>query len=282
MKSSLALLVTFFAVVAAATASGAGGNGSPFSPGLDWGYNGVLAERAGLRYVTLSTENATIVAAIRTRSGSIVRMRYLRGHFGVPLVAYDGTTAGLSGDGKRLVLGSYGPPPGTSGITNFAVLDTKSLRLRKLVRLDGSWSFDAVAPDGSTLYLTQHVRAGTNPVYRVRTFDVRTGLLRGALVDRLEGEGDMGGEPATRAASSDGRWAYTLYARRAHEPFIHALDTVKREAFCIGLPLAVGYDGQRALRLKLREHSELLTVRHQGRVVATVDTDSWDVEDRKG
>ena len=236
MKTTLALLVTLFAVVAAATASGAGGNGSPFSPGLDWGSNGVLAERAGLRYVTLSTENATIVAAIRTRGGRIARMRYVRGNFGIPLVAYDGTTGGLSGDGKRLVLGSYGPPPGTSGITRFAVLDAKSLRLLKMIRLDGSFSFDAVAPDGSTLYVTQHVRAGTNPVYRVRTFDVRTGLLRGAIVDRLEGEGDMGGEPVTRASSSDGRWAYTLYARAKHEPFIHALDTEKKEAYCIGLP----------------------------------------------
>lgn len=277
MKSALALLITLFAVVAAATASGAGGNGSPFSPGLDWGYNGVVAEQTDLRYVTLSTEKATIVAAIRTRGGHIVRMRYLRGHFGVPLVAYDGTTGGLSGDGKRLVLGSYGPPPGTSGITRFAMVDTKSLRQRKLIRLDGSWSFDAVAPDGSTLYLTQHVRAGTNPIYRVRTFDVRTGLLRGALVDRLEGEGDMGGEPATRAASADGRWAYTLYARRTHEPFIHALDTVKREAFCIGLPVDVRYDEQLGLRLKLHERSGVLSVRQGQRTLATVETGSWKV-----
>jgi hypothetical protein len=254
MKSSLALLVTLFAVVAAATASGAGGNGSPFSPGLDWGSTGVLAERADLRYVTLSTENATIVVAIRTRGGRIARMKYLRGHFGIPLVAYDGTAGGLSGDGKRLVLGSYGPWPGTSGITRFAV-----------------------SPDGDTLYLTQHIRAGEQPIYRVRTFDVRTGLLRGALVDRLEGEGDMGGEPVTRASSADGRWAYTLYARRKHEPFIHALDTLKREAYCIDTPLELGYDKQRQLRLKLRERSGLLSVRQGQRTLATVETGSWKV-----
>jgi hypothetical protein len=277
MKSVLALLVTLFAVLAGATASSAGGNGSPFSPGLDWGSNGVLAERAGLRYVTIATENATILAAIRTRGGRIARMRYLRGQFGVPLVAYDGTSGGLSGDGKRLVLGSYGPPPGTSGITSFAVLDTKSLKLRRLIRLDGSWSFDAVAPDGSTLYLTQHVRAGANPVYRVRPFDVRTGLLRGPIVDRLEGTGDMGGEPITRAASSDGRWAYTLYARRKHEPFIHALDTLKREAYCIDTPLELGYGKQWQLRLKLRERSGLLSVRQGQHTLATVETGSWKV-----
>jgi hypothetical protein len=277
MKSALALLVTLFAVVAAATASGAAGNGSPFSPGLDWGSNGVVAAPSGPRYVTLSTENATIVAAIRTRGGRIARTRYVRGHFGIPLVAYDGTTGGLSGDGKHLVLGSYGPPPGTSGITRFAILDTKSLRVRKMVRLDGSFSFDAVAPDGSMLYVTQHIRAGENPVYRVRTFDVRTGLLRGAIVDRLEGEGDMGGEPITRAASADGRWAYTLYARRKHEPFIHALDTVKREAYCIDTPLELSYDRQWRLRMKLHERSGLLSVRQGQRTLATVETGSWKV-----
>lgn len=277
MKTSLAVLAIALAF-AAISAGGAGANGSPFSPGLDWGSNGVLAEGAGLRYVTLSTENATIVAAIRTRGGRIARLHYLRGQFGVPLVAYDGTSGGLSGDGKRLVLGSYGPPPGTSGITSFAVLDTKSLKLRRLIRLDGSWSFDAVSPDGAVLYLTQHIRAGEQPIYRVRTFEVRTGLLRGALVDRLEGEGDMGGEPVTRAASADGRWAYTLYARRKHEPFIHALDTVKREAYCIDTPLELSYDKQWRLRMTLHERSERLSIRGKNGVLATVDTDSWEVK----
>jgi hypothetical protein len=276
MKTSLAVLAIVLAL-AAISAGGAGANGSPFSPGLDWGSNGVLAERAGLRYVTIATENATIVAAIRTRGGRISRMRYLRGQFGVPLVAYDGTSGGLSGDGKRLVLGSYGPPPGTSGITRFAVLDTKSFKLRRLIRLDGSWSFDAVSPDASVLYLTQHIRAGEQPIYRVRTFDVRTGLLRGALVDRLEGEGDMGGEPVTRASSPDGRWAYTLYARRKHEPFIHALDTLKREAYCIDTPLQLGYDKQWQLRLKLGARSGVLSVRQGRRTLATVETGSWKV-----
>ena len=131
---------------------------------------------------------------------------------------------------------------------------------------------------GRSLYLTQHVRAGESPIYRVRTFDVRTGLLRGALVDRLEGEGDMGGEPVTRATSADGRWAYTLYARRKYDPFVHALDTVKREAYCIGLPLGVGYDAQWRLRLKLRERSELLSVRSGRATLASVHTGSWKVE----
>ncbi len=275
MKISLAVLAAALASVVAV--AGAGANGSPYSPGFVWGAYGVVDPAKGVRYVTLSTESATILASIRTRDGQIARTRYLRGHYGVPLVAYDGISGGVSGDGKRLVLGSYGPPPGSSGVTRFAVLDTKRFRLVRVVRLDGSWSFDAVSPDGGTLYLTHHVRAGEHPVYRVRPYDVRTGLLRGPLVDRLEGEWDMGGEPVTRASSSDGRWAYTLYARRGHEPFVHALDTAEREAYCIDLPVERSYEGQWALRLKLREHGRRLTVKDGPRLLATVDTSSWKV-----
>jgi DNA-binding beta-propeller fold protein YncE len=279
MKTSIALLLAALAL--AVTAGGAGANGSPYSPGLVYGGDGVLAREAGVRYVTLGTATSTLVTVIRGEGGRVERWRLLRGFYGIPLVAYDGTAGGLSGDGKRLVVGSYGPLPGNRGTTRFAVLDTKSLKLRRSIVLDGSWSFDAISPDGSTLYLTQHVTAGTNPVYRVRPFDVRTGLLRGAIVDRLEGEAEMGGEPVTRASSADGRWAYTLYARMKHEPFIHALDTEKREAFCIDLPLDMTRDEQWALRLRLLERSGSLWVRHQQATVARIDTSTFDLEENR-
>lgn len=282
MKRFIASVVTALALVGAIAAGGAGANGSPFSPGLVPGGNVVLAHDNGVGYVTLTTPGSTIVAAVRVRDGRVLRSKLLRGQYGLPLVAYDGTSGGLSGNGKGLVVASYAPVPGTSGTTRFAVLDTRTLRLRRLAVLDGSWSFDAVAPDASTLYLVQHVSAGTNPVYRVRPYDVRTGLLRGAIVDRLENEEEMGGEPITRATSADGRWAYTLYARRKQEPFVHALDTARREAFCIDLPLEVGYNRQWTLRLRLRERSESLSVRLGRAQLATIDTGSWKVEAEKG
>lgn len=276
MKTTIAVLGAALAL--AATTGGAGANGSAYSPGLVWGAGGVLAHDGDVRYVTVTTERSTLVSVIRRSSGSLERWRLLRGFYGVPLVAYDGTAGGLSGNGKRLAVGSYGPLPGERGKTRFAVLDTTSLKVRRSLVLEGAWSFDAISPDGSILYLTQHVTAGANPLYRVRSYDVRTGLLRGPVVDRIEGAQDMGGEPVTRASSGDGRWAYTLYARAEHGPFIHALDTTKREAFCIGLPLRMTRDEQWQLRLKLRERSELLAVRSRSGTLATVDTDSWEVE----
>ena len=164
MKYVLATICPVAAGIAAGVASA---NGSPYSPGLVYGWNGVGAGD-GLRYVAFGMPKSTIVAAVRARDGRVLRSKVVRGDYGVPLVAYDGTPGGLSGDGKSLVLGSYGPLPGQSGKTRFLVLDTKTLAPRRAIVLDGSWSFDAVSPTASTLYLTEHLRAGDKPLYRVR------------------------------------------------------------------------------------------------------------------
>jgi hypothetical protein len=277
MKPTLVMLVGSVLLAAAVTAGTAGANGSPYSPGLVAGWSGV-GTGDGVRLVAFGMPKSTVVAAVRTRDGHVLRSSVVQGFYGVPLVAYDGTPGGLSGDGRRLVLSAYGPVPGARGRTRFLVLRTSTLRPRARVVLRGSWSFDAVAPDGSTLYLTQHLRAGEHPLYRVRTYDLTTRTLGGAVVDRLEGERDMGGEPLTRASSPDGRWAYTLYARKRHDAFVHALDTEKREAFCIDLPLGLGYQRQWELRLRLRERGERLAVTRGTTTLASVDTDSWKVE----
>ena len=275
MKSSIATAIAVFALFAA-IAGGAGANGSPYSPGLVYGWSGVGATDAGVRFVAFGMPKSTIVAAVRARDGHVVRSSVVRGYYGVPLVAYDGTSGGLSGDRRWLVLSSYGPRPGSAGKTSFVVLSTRTLKPRLRVTLDGSWSFDAVSPTASTVYLVQHISAGSDPRYRVRVLDVaRGGRLGGALVDRLEKEQEMGGDPITRASSSDGRWAYTLYARRKDVPFVHALDTAKRQAYCIGLPVRVRYNRQWALRLRLTGSS--LAVRHGRKSLATIDVANWKV-----
>jgi hypothetical protein len=272
MQKILVLMLAAAAVIAA----GASANGSPYSPGLVYGWNGVGAGD-GVRYVAFGMPKSTIVAAVRARDGRVLRSKVVRGEYGVPLVAYDGTSGGLSGDGKSLVLGSYGPLPGQSGKTRFVVLDTRALAPRRTFELGGSWSFDAVSPTAGMLYLTEHLRAGDKPLYRVRTFDVRSGRLGAAIVDRLEGEKEMGGQPVARASSRTGRWAYTLYARRGDEPFVHALDTAKREAFCIDLPLRIGYGAQWGLGLGLDGNGRSLSVLRNRREVAAIDTSSWKV-----
>ncbi len=266
------VLAALLAVVATVT-TGAKADGSPYSPGLVQGADGVLAPNGVLRFVTLATPRSTVVAAIGVRSGRVVRSSVLRGFFGVPIVAWDGSTGGVSGDGRTLVLASYGPLPGDKGATPFVVLRTKTLRKVRAFRLPGSWAYDAVSPDGSTVYLIEYLSAGQSPRYRVRSLDTSTGRVDpDAIVDRREDEVLMRGQPVTRTMSLDGRWAFTLYARQKDEPFVHALDTVEREAYCIDLPLRLAQLEQMALRLRLGRDGELL-VRNGRTTVARVDTD---------
>ena len=270
----LAPFVTLLALLAAITAGAGGANGSPYSPGLDYGWEGVRAPSGEVRYVTLGTPKSTMVAAISVRGGRVLRSRAVRGFYGVPLIAYDGTTSGLSGDGRTLVLATYGPLPGELGSTRFLALRSKNLKPYRLVELGGSWSFDALSPDGKRLYLVEHISAGPSPKYRVRAYDLAAGrLLPNAVIDRLVSKAIMGGQPVTRATTPGGRWAYTLYARVKGKPFVHALDTARRQAFCIDLPLKLGEAAQMRLRLRLR--SDVLTVRLGKEQLATVSAKSF-------
>jgi hypothetical protein len=275
MKIALAALI---AVIAAALASaGAGANGSAYSPGLMYGWNGVGSKADGVRYVAFGMPKSTIVAAVRARDGHVLQSKVLRGFYGVPLVSYDGTAGGLSGDGRTLVLTSYGPLPGEAGKTNIVVLSTRTLGVRRHLVLNGSWSYDALSPDASTLYLVEHISAGQNPRYRVRALSLPEGrLLARPVVDTKVNAALMRGQPATRATSAGGRWAYTLYARQKAVPFIHALDTERKQAYCIDLPVRLDQGRQMGLRLKLEGRK--LVVRDIRSPVAVLDTRSFVVK----
>lgn len=277
MKLILASLASL-ALAAAIAVGTAGADGSPYAPGLVQGATGVRAPNGALRYVTLATPRSTVVAAIRVRSGQVVRSNVLRGFYGVPIVAWDGSTGGVSGDGRTLVLASYGPLPGDEGVTPLVVLRTRTLRKVGSFMLRGSWAYDAISPDGSRLYLIEYLSAGQSPRYRVRSLDTATGHLDPeAIVDRREEEVLMRGQPVTRKASLDGRWAYTLYARQRNEPFVHALDTMEGHAYCIDLPLQLGQLEQMALRLRLRRDGTL-EIRRGRSTLALVDREKLEAK----
>jgi hypothetical protein len=267
--------VTFVAVAAAAAllATAARGDGSPFAPGLVYGASGVRAPHGSLRYVTLVTQRSTLVAAISVRNGRVVRSSVLRGFYGIPLVAFDNSTGGVSGNRQALVVASYGPYPGTPGSTSFVVLATRTLKTLHKIDLRGPWAFDAISPNASRLYLIEYLSVRPTPHYRVRLFDVARGKLDPRpVVDRREEEVEMRGQPVTRKASSDGHWAYTLYARPGQPPFVHALDTVNAKAYCIDLPLKLKQLEQMSLRLALDRHGTL-RVRNGIKTLAIVDTE---------
>jgi len=226
-------LTAFAFVIAAAAATCAAAAGGGPSPGVSTGSGGVVSRAAGLRYVALPFQRSTVVQAVRVHGGRIARFNSFPGSYGIPLVGFDGSTGGLSADGNTLVLAS------ATGRSQFRLLDTRTLRTRQIVTLNGTFSYDALSPDASTLYLIQHVSSPNTSAsrYYVRAYDLEQGrLLKKIIFDTREKWGLMSGSPITRTTSVGGRWVYTLYARPGGHPFVHALDSANRRAVCVDLP----------------------------------------------
>ncbi len=263
----------------ACAAGAAAADGGPL-PGVVQGWDGVLAPGGSVRYVAVSAGGSTAVAAVRVRGGRVARWGSLRGVYGVPIVAYDGTAGGVSVDGRTLVLSTFTSGPGPQAVSRFAVLSTKMLRLRRVVTLHGAYSYDALSPDGSMLYLIEYTSSASLVRYRVRAFDLAAGrLLAGAIVDKREPAEAMQGYPVTRATSSDGGWAYTLYGKNPlGRPFVHALNTRHGAAVCVDLPWrGVGPQGLSSVRMTLEGTRLVLRQPPIGRL-AVIDTATFRVQ----
>jgi hypothetical protein len=224
-----------------------------------------------VEYMTKSGKRTTrLIESVRY--GGVLRARRIDGSFSVPAVAYDGSPSGLSADGKKLVLISprlrY-----PRRQTSFAIVDARRLEVRRIVRLKGDFSFDAISPDGRTMYLIQYDPRNFAK-YDVRAYDLaKRRLVPGPIVDPSEPDEVMNGTPVTRTTSTDGRWAYTLYNSAEH-PFVHALDTANRTAICIDLDDLRGTQWGSTLNLT---GPTLEVVGRTGRVRATIDTSTHEL-----
>jgi len=227
-----------------------------------------------LRYVAGRVSGKTVVRALR--GDTVVESRTIDGSWGIPAVTMNGAGGGLSPDGKRLVLVE---PPNYQQLrrqSRFAVLSTSGLRPLRTIALKGEFGFDALSPDGRTLYLLQHANRSDFVQYLVRAYDLVTNRLVGrVIVDKREPDEQMVGWPVSRATTATGGWVYTLYQRIRGKPFVHALDANHRTAFCIDLPDSTGDAWNGSLRLSADEKT--LTVRIGQGVAATIDTQKLDV-----
>jgi hypothetical protein len=258
------------ALVAAPVALADGGSGPP---GLQGG-TGVLG-RGGSSYVAVGSGSKTVLQEMK--QGGVFRWRTIRGSWGIPSVAFDGSVGGVSRNGSTLVLA-----PTQSGYplrkrSSFLLLSTRTFRLMGRVSLKGDFSYDALSPDGSKLYLIQHVSKRDLNRYVVRAYDLDLNrLLSGRIADRTQRGWVMAGWPLTRATSADGRWVYTLYARPDGYPFVHALDTVRGVAHCIGIPWHGDQGGLWHLRMSLRDGGRTLSLRRpNGREYLAVARGTW-------
>jgi hypothetical protein len=229
--AALSALALFF--VLASAASGAG----PWL-GVTTNDPGLAAPNAAVEYVATDTGSSTTVLARRSSSGATLASVKLPGRWGMPMVTFNGDVGGLSTNGRVLVLAQ----PYTGGgelrsSSAFTVVRTQPLSVRATVRIRGDFGYDALSPDGGTLFLIQHASQEDLLSYRVRAYDLRAGkLLPGVIADKRQESWVMNGMPVARATSTDGRWVYTLYSGSDNYPFVHALDTRLRTAVCVGLP----------------------------------------------
>ena len=198
------------------------------------------------------------------RDAHTINTARLHGNFGFPAPTNTGKGEGLSHDGRTLVLASAG------SFGRFAVLDARTLHVRRMIRLRGQFTYDALSPTASTLYLIQHKANGPVDRYYVRAYDLaKARLLKQIIFDTREDSSLMTGAAITRASGPTGRWVYTLYGRSNGTLFVHALDTVDRHAVCIDLP-RVAPTAVWSVGMKLA--SGRLTVRNRTTRVAVIDT----------
>ena len=274
-------LAVVMAVVVGAlggSTDGARADGLPVL-GLDAGPAGVAAPDDGLRFVTLRAGQGTVLAQVEQAGGHVLRSAFLDGRLTIPVVALDGTPAGLSADGETIVLIKPRQrfPRST---TTFAVLGAERLRLHARVMLRGDFSFDALSPDGRWLYLIEYTSRTDPTHYRVRLYDVRSRrLLREPIVDPRAPDERMRGYPITRASSPDGRFEYTLYDGAGHGPFVHALDTEARSAACIDLDALADRADLYELRLAVSTDGRIVSVTRANEPLALIDAQTFSVSE---
>jgi hypothetical protein len=247
------------AVVALLVPAAAGAAGGPLFNDSG-GLHGILAP-SGYRYVTVDDRNVVLLERIAPDL-RIAAYRPLPGRYTIPAVAMDHTTAGLSADGKTLIL--VQPRIGFGRThTRFLVMSLPGMHVRAAVTLRGDFTFDAMSPDASRLYFIHYLSKANPTRYEVRAFDMATGhLVPGPIVDRSEPDEDMRGYPVSRVTSADGRFAYTLYGVFDGEstPFVHVLDTVAGEAHCVDLDELGGNNAINVFRLRREPDGDVAVV----------------------
>jgi hypothetical protein len=260
-------------VVAVALAAASAASGAFPAPYAVQGGGGVVGPH-GVRFDALAATGSTRLVAIVDASGKQVREATVAGAFGIPTLTQAGLAGGLSRDGRTLVLQGMG----LHATSRFTLVRTRDLAVLRTIRLRGTFGFDALSPDSSRLYLIQHSSAQDVQHYVVRAYDLRRHrLLAGRIADKTQRGWIMQGWAVSRATTANGRWAYTLYANPGGYPFVHALDTVRGVAHCVGLPWkAVDQTPVWMFRLAVKGGA-LLVERADGSVWRRVDRTSWSV-----
>jgi hypothetical protein len=200
---------------------------------------GAATRDGAFHYVAVSDgARRTLLEKVEVANAQVNWWLPLKGSWATPTLGPAVVSGeGLSWDGRTLVLAASSGP--FASPSRFLLVDVRRLRVIRTITLEGAFSFDALSPDLSRLYLIQytHARTGNLSHYIVRGYDLHTNrLVPGRIADRTQRSWVMKGSPLTRTWSARGRWVYTLYTDPGGYPFVHALDTRRGVAHCIQLP----------------------------------------------
>jgi len=260
------LLVLGLAVACAVWTSALASGAGP-SPGLSQARVGLTDGK--LRYLALPASTTTELQVV-DRDARVLRHMRVKGIWGIPLVAYDGTAEGLFSNGRTLLLAQdlyNGQTLRTT--TKFTLVDTRRMKVTRRIQLQGAFAFDALSRDGRYVYLIEYMTPEDPSSYRVRAYDLRgAGLLSKIVSDKRSWATDMRGLPISRAWKEN--WSYTLYGANAR-PFIHALDTRNVAAVCINLPWKTSPDRVFDYRLRVDADGHLVVRGPNGRALAVID-----------
>ncbi len=205
--------------------------GVPLDP--DWGRL-IVADSDGLK---------TVVRDVIVQPGLGGPATTIAGDWRLPTIGPDPIPVGVATKGQTIVL--VEAKPTTDGRTRLAILDKGVLGQARLIELGGRFDYDALSPDGTILYVVEHLDADAGGRYQVRAVDIASGRLRdGVVVDKRNIDEAMAGYPLAQVRRDDGT-VLTLY-RGLMNPFIHALNTVDGWALCLDLPAIAADDAAAA------------------------------------
>jgi hypothetical protein len=233
-----------------------------------------------VNFVALNAGANTRITALSAAGDESAPSFTLRGEYGIATLTQSGLTGGLFHDGSAFVAQSLG----LKSTSSFVVIGTKDLVPRQTIKLKGTFGFDALSPDGSKLYLIQHTSTQDIQHYIVRAYNLKTHkLLKGRVADKAQKSWVMQGWAVDRVTTSDGRWAYTLYTNPGGYPFVHALDTVRGVAHCIGVPWRGDQNEPWNMRLALNDDGRSLAVNQKyGGTFVSIDVSNWKISYPKG
>ncbi len=203
------------------------------APDASWGH--VLS--------TSSANGSTVVRTLVVEETADAREVRIDGEWRLPTVGLDPVPAGRSADGSTFVLAQPRSDPYATSTTpsRFAVIHAPAapavgpLRLGRIIEVPGQFDYDALSPDGSVLYVVEHLDDVAGGAYQVRSIDTATGRMDEVpIADKRNIDEAMAGRPITQLRM-DGGMVYTLYRGTEH-PFVHALNSAEKWALCIDLP----------------------------------------------